>query len=92
MAAFDILVIEVVRNDTRGLRFHDLRHSYATWLVHTGVPINDAQRLLGHSPLSTRLDLYTQARQHLDPRFGSLLPLDDAAESDAPDGGERKAV
>jgi len=75
-------VNEVVHNDAGGLRFHDLRHSYATWLVYAGVPINDAQRLLGHSRPSTTLDLYTHAQQHLDPRVGDLfdafsLPLDD---------------
>jgi integrase len=31
------------------LRFHDLRHSYATWLVTDGVPINAIQRVMGHA-------------------------------------------
>ncbi len=30
------------------LRFHDLRHSYATWLVDDGVPVNMVPGVLGH--------------------------------------------
>ena len=30
-----------------GLRFHDLRHSYATWLVVDGVPPNMVARVMG---------------------------------------------
>jgi integrase len=40
-----------------GLRFHDLRHSYATWLVDDGVPVNMVQRVTGHERSSTTLDL-----------------------------------
>ncbi|MET8910381.1 tyrosine-type recombinase/integrase [Micromonospora sp. NPDC004551] len=32
-----------------GLRFHDLRHSYATELVSRGVPVNDVQAVMGHA-------------------------------------------
>ena len=42
------------------LRFHDLRHSYATWLVDDGVPVNMVQRVMGHERSSTTLDLYTR--------------------------------
>jgi len=66
-------VNEVARNAAGGLRFHDLRHSYATWLVYDGVPINDAQRLLGHERPSTTLDLYTHYQRELDPRVGELF-------------------
>lgn len=45
---------------TLGLRFHDLRHSYATWLVDDGVPVNMVQRVLGHEHAVTTLDLYTR--------------------------------
>ena len=44
-----------------GLRFHDLRHSYATWLVSDGVPLNDIARVMGHEQISTTLDRYTHA-------------------------------
>jgi integrase len=44
-----------------GLRFHDLRHLYATWLVSDGVPINDVARVMGHEQISTTLDRYTHA-------------------------------
>jgi integrase len=33
-------------HQTGGLRFHDLRHSYATWLVDDGVPPNMVQRVV----------------------------------------------
>lgn len=53
-------VMEVARNHAGGMRFHDLRHSYATWLVDDGVPINMVQRVLGHERSSTTLDICTR--------------------------------
>jgi integrase len=42
-----------------GLRYHDLRHSYATWLVSDGVPLNVVQRVMGHEQATTTLNRYT---------------------------------
>ena len=36
-----------------GLRFHDLRHSFASQLVSAAVPIPAIQRLLGHADITT---------------------------------------
>ena len=41
------------------LRFHDLRHSYATWLVSDGIPPNVVQRIMGHEDVTTTLSIYT---------------------------------
>jgi integrase len=43
------------------LRFHDLRHSYATWLISDGVPVDAVQKVMGHANASTTLDRYTHA-------------------------------
>ncbi|HEX6500561.1 MAG TPA: tyrosine-type recombinase/integrase [Micromonosporaceae bacterium] len=51
----------VARMAQGGLRFHDLRHSYATWLVSDGVPLNEVARVMGHEQISTTLDRYTHA-------------------------------
>ena len=51
------------------LRFHDLRHSYATWLVSDGVPINDVARVMGHERTSTTLDRYTHSTRDRDGRI-----------------------
>jgi integrase len=50
------------------LRFHDLRHSYATWLVSDGVPINDVAKVMGHEQTSTTLDRYTHSNRDRDRR------------------------
>ncbi|WP_207782242.1 tyrosine-type recombinase/integrase [Phytoactinopolyspora limicola] len=42
-----------------GASFHDLRHSYATWLVSDGVPVNDVQSVVGREQATTMLNLFT---------------------------------
>lgn len=42
---------------------HELRHSYATMLNENKVPLNVAQKLLGHATLSMTADVYTHLRQ-----------------------------
>jgi integrase len=41
------------------VRFHDLRHSHATQLLLAGIHPKIAQERLGHSTISTTLDLYS---------------------------------
>jgi len=36
-----------------GLRIHDLRHTYITWLMETGVPVPVLQAVAGHESFST---------------------------------------
>jgi integrase len=52
-------VAQVVEHAHGGLRFHDLRHSYATWLVTDGVPVNIVQKVMGHEQASATLNRYT---------------------------------
>ena len=40
------------RADIKGLRFHDLRHTFASRLVEKGVDIETVRDLLGHSSIT----------------------------------------
>jgi integrase len=75
-------VNHVARHQTGGLRFHDLCHSYATWLVDDGVPPNMVQQVMGHEHSSTTLDLYTR---RTDNSVRILQALDDQADGEDPD-------
>jgi integrase len=37
---------------------HDLRHTYASWLIAQGAPLNLVQRNLGHEKITTTVDTY----------------------------------
>jgi integrase len=55
------------------VRLHDLRHFVATVLTDGGIPIGTVSTRLGHSQLSTTLDLYTHAIPATDQRAAAYL-------------------
>ncbi|SCF37055.1 Site-specific recombinase XerD [Micromonospora matsumotoense] len=78
-----------------GLRFHDLRHGYATWLVSSGVPVNVVQAVMGHEQASTTLNRYTHTpadfhrlvRGVFAPSADDSLTTDDNGRSNEEDEG-----
>ena len=63
------------RNGFRKIRFHDLRHSCASLLLASGIPMKHIQEWLGHSDFSTTANIYA----HLD--YSSKLTSASAMES-----------
>jgi integrase len=51
--------------DLPRVRFHDLRHSHATQLLLAGVHPKVAQERLGHSTITTTLDLYSHVTENM---------------------------
>ena len=50
------------KNNMRVIRFHDLRHTFASILINQDVPLLNVSTFLGHSDLSTTANIYA----HLD--------------------------
>ena len=50
------------KNKLKHIRFHAIRHSCASLLVASGVPMKNIQEWLGHSNFNTTADVYS----HLD--------------------------
>lgn len=60
------------------VRFHDLRHTYASLLMESETDSKVIQELLGHSSISTTLDIYThlkmeQKRNSVDKMAGMFI-------------------
>lgn len=56
------------------LRFHDLRHSFASYLLSKGVPVKYVSERLGHSSCKMTLDVYNSVMPSA--KFGALDLLD----------------
>lgn len=81
-------VKDVARNAYGGLRFHDLRHSYASWLITSGVPVPDVQRVMGHESPTTTLAIYTHVQMGLENRvLDALAAFSLPSEEDDDDDG-----
>lgn len=52
----------IERYDLRKIRFHDLRHTFASILINQDVPLLNVSTFLGHSDLATTANIYA----HLD--------------------------
>ncbi len=65
------------REDVKGVRLHDLRHFMATQAITAGMDIARVSQRLGHSQISTTLNIYTDhveaADQEIADHMGSIL-------------------
>jgi integrase len=61
------------------IRLHDLRHTHATLLLADGLPAKVVQERLGHTSISTTLDLYghvtAELEQQAADRIASILDV-----------------
>lgn len=57
-------------NQIQKIRFHDLRHTYATYLLSNGIPVKYVQEQLGHSTARMTLDTYASFMPSV--KFGAL--------------------
>lgn len=55
------------------LRFHDLRHTYASLLLANGAPMKYVQHQLGHSSIKMTMDLYTHLLPEINEQCVNLL-------------------
>lgn len=58
---------------SRPLRFHDLRHSHASWLIAEGAHAKAIQERLGHSSITVTMDTYGHLMPEIDEGLADLL-------------------
>lgn len=70
------------------IRFHDLRHTFATLALENGMDVKTLSAMLGHVSAATTLDIYTHitddmqraAAANIDRGIGKAAPQEDALE------------
>jgi len=60
-------------NNLKKIRFHDLRHTYASMLLSKNVPIKYVQNQLGHSSCKVTLDTYAHVMPSVNERAINVL-------------------
>ena len=70
------------------IRFHDLRHTFATMALGSGLDVKTLSSMLGHVSVATTLDIYThitnpmrsEAAAKIDQKIGKAAPQESPAE------------
>ena len=62
------------RAGLEGVSFRDLRHHYASLLIHGGESVNAVQARLGHSSASITLDVYSHLWPDSEDRTRNAVP------------------
>lgn len=65
------------KNNLKTITLHQFRHSHATMLLTEGIIINEVSRRLGHSRVSTTLDVYTHTSLEQKKEFTKLSVSND---------------
>ena len=55
------------------IRIHDLRHSHASLLIHSGVPITTISKRLGHKSPKITLDVYSHMYEESGEQVANML-------------------
>ena len=55
------------------IRLHDARHTYATWMLQTGVPLKVVSDQLGHTSIAITGDIYAHVTQEVAQHAASAL-------------------
>ena len=74
--------------ECKHVRFHDLRHTFATLALENGMDVKTLSAMLGHVSAATTLDIYTHitddmqrtAAANIDRGIGKAAPQEDASE------------
>ncbi|MGM8212725.1 tyrosine-type recombinase/integrase [Virgibacillus sp. W0430] len=61
------------KDNLRRIRFHDLRHSSATYLLSEGINMKIIQKRLGHKNIKTTLNLYSHVTEKDDEKASDLF-------------------
>lgn len=63
----------LAENDLPGLRFHDLRYTFATHALANGVDAKTLSGILGHTKASFTLDTYTHTTGDMQRRAAEIV-------------------
>ena len=73
----NIIICHSLPKNGGRLRFHDLRHLHASWLLQSGVPLDAIRELLGHRERSTTDRYATLNRLEVGKYLGNPPSLED---------------
>lgn len=66
-------LLEACGYDRKYIKFHDLRHTYVSYLLANGIPINYVQAQVGHSKHDTTMDVYGHLTPDINKRAVKIL-------------------